>query len=413
MTALTLRYRLLLVHTAALVSILAAPQAVAQPLPVSPELPLVEASPSIPSQCPVLAGRDDGTAAVAWVRYVDGGASELDVRAADGNGGLGPVHAVHSAEGFPILEELVATAGGYALQWTATVDNRRPHLAVGLDPEAVPEDEVHDLGRGAVRVSPRPVGGFVAVWRSGGSGLNVQLLDAGGAPEGAVAKLRGRDVGWAGVVHRPGGDFIVHWTEVRPAAGDRPAADRGALAQRFDSFGRPLGSTFRLLSVDGPRSRLLQLRLAWSQEDTLAVAWSVEPAVGRRTGRDQLFVRTFDPSGRPRGPALLVADAPARDDLYLFAGGLAVDPDGGILVVVQTIDLFTSSTMRGLRLSSDGVPLDPPFDVTSEASAGHEFVTCATAAWTGGTWVVAWMAQDHPPNGTSYRSQIFFRRFAG
>lgn len=397
---------------AGLVAVLATPRVSAQPQPLAPELPLVDASPSIPSQCPSLAGRDDGGAAVAWFRFLPEETAELNVRAVQGNGSLEPVHAVYEANGWPIIEELVATPAGYALQWIATVDKRRPHLALGLDPAAVPAFDVLDLGRAATRVSPRPVGGFVAAWRGGANALSVQLLDGAGAPEAGVVKLRARDVGSTDVVHRSGGDFIVYWTEVRPPAGDRPPIDRGVLAHRFDAAGRPLGSTFRLFSVEGLQSRLLQVRLAWSEEDTLAVAWSLEPVPGRRAGREQLFLRTFDPSGRPLGPPWLAADAPARDDLYLFAGGLAVDPSGEILLVVQAIDLFVSSTMHGLRLSSAGDPLGPPFEIASDASAGHGHVTCARAVWAGGTWVVAWTAQDHPPNGTSYTSRVFLRLFA-
>jgi hypothetical protein len=400
-------------------AVLAAGPSGAQPLPFGPEI-VVDGN---ATTCPAIAARDDGSFAVAWMTVPpDYERIGMAMRAGSLDGALGPKREV-AVEAYYDRDDtrIAATPEGYAVVWNVLLispNSYRPAFALLADRDGAPLAEPLFLGRPAIEISPRPVGGFVSHWITHKrTTLDVQLLDEGGVPSGAIAKLRVRGAYDAGTVHRSDGQFVVWWAELTPGTfGGAPAKDGGVLARRFDAAGRPLGKTFRLVPAGGDRRRLLGsvdgLRVAIAENGTLAAAWVQEPSNGR-VGRWTLSVRAFDAAGLPLGPARQVAEADPRIHAAIFPIGLAVDAEGRALLAWMNHDGSGNASSELLAFGPGGGAAEgESFPLSPVEAPALSRVWCAAPVAVDDVWLVAWRADVYPTGSGFPSSRIVLRQFA-
>ncbi|HET9767713.1 MAG TPA: hypothetical protein VFS60_12740, partial [Thermoanaerobaculia bacterium] len=106
---------------------LTAAGAAGKPLPLGPEISI-----SHPGYCPGLAGRTDGTFAVAWPGFLPPDRITMSVRGGRLGGSLGSASVVAvEAAGLTGDTEAAATAAGYTVVWQAVREDRSsPHFAL-------------------------------------------------------------------------------------------------------------------------------------------------------------------------------------------------------------------------------------------------------------------------------------------
>jgi len=353
--------------------------------------------------CPALGAHDGGGFGVGWTR-IHGGGSAVLLRTADGAASLGALRTLDSINNSvdAAIEGLAATANGYEAMWQKpTAPTRYPHFVQQLDDGGSPHGPPAVLARHNVQMSPRPVGGIVAVWTVNKS-LNVQRLAADGTALGPPVKLKTSALG-AAVLHRPSGEFVVLW---RVAV--RGNGDGGYLAQRFSAQGQAVGRPIR---VAPPIARGFTYAIgALGADGTLAVVSSVSLDYNRI---EQVTLRIFDAAGHAVGgpvPITTHADATIAE---ARPQAVALDGSGRALVIWAWSESLYEPHARARLYARDGAPIGDFFDPASDASRDDfPLFYCGAAAWDGSNWVVTWSGFTSPLDENS-NSQIWVRRFAG
>jgi hypothetical protein len=382
--------------------------AAAEPVPLGPETVLGSRL-GWDLLCPVLAGHDDGSFAVAWDRVDETDQTELVVRTADAGGVVDPEHVVAARRPrFQIDRMRLAADGeGYTVLWKHYDDivdgARRAFFASERDADGASLGAPIDLGRPATDVTPRPEGGFVAAW-SAKKAVNVQLLDAEGDAERPPVKTSTARPFVPQVVHGDDGRFVVFWRQ-RGSSGD------SLVARRFDAFGRPQGPTLKLVPPPAGFRFLSNYRLALGVDGTLAVAYSLEPGTGPPHVSELLLLRTFDASGQPLQPPIVVEQTGVPRQNALAPNSVTVDAAGNTLLLWTRLgNVSDPSATSHAAVLPRGALVVEPFDLASPASAGFDDVGCALGTLAGDSWVIAWAAAGRPA-GSLFEFRLFVRRF--
>ena len=119
------------------------------------------------------------------------------------------------------------------------------------------------------------------------------------------------------------GSFVAVWTQLSPTPGGSDAVVR-----RFGPDGRPRGVEFPV--ANQARGHQGGPQIAIGANGSFVVAWLVAEEAN---GPLRLYARRFDRDGRPRGGPFPVTDRPALGRGGVFAPGVAIAPDGRILVL--------------------------------------------------------------------------------
>jgi len=379
----------------------------AQLTPLGPEVGL---DPSADADfCPVLAAHADGTAAVGWTRLHGRGSAVL-LRTVDADGSLGPLRTLDasSSSSQAEIEGVSALAAGYEAVWhKPTPPNHYPHFVQQLDASGGPAGTPAVLARHFVQMSPRPVGGIIAVWTSNKL-LNVQRLGSNGAALGAPVRVR-TTAFYPQVVHRASGEFVVVWRTAGSSHGDW--VDGGYLAQRFSATGAATGKPFRVVPPPGGAVAFQSATAALGADGTLAVVSSVELAASIED--EQVTLRVYDAGGHlVGGPVPITTHADAAI-AQTFPKAVAVDHTGRVLVVWSWEEDVEEPHARARLFARDGSPVGDFLDPVSEVSRGQSpSFFCAAAAWNGNEWLVAWSGWTSPIDDAEH-SQIWLRRFGG
>ncbi|HEY3570437.1 MAG TPA: hypothetical protein VGP73_21080 [Thermoanaerobaculia bacterium] len=349
--------------------------------------------------CPSVAGRANGSFAVAWVRLMDGlKSSRVLVRAGDRHGALFDAVELESIDAFAALDGIAGTAGGFEAIWYQEEAGRAPHILQELDVLGEPDASAVGLGRGGKAMSPRPAGGAVAFWTVG-TELEVQLIGGDGETLTAPVSIPAGSVTDAFAVHRPSGEFVMLWSSETPLS--RPFADYGYTAQRFDAAGRPQGKAFAVVPPAGTAGSSFAVA-GLGADGTLAVASEVEGD----DGDSNTQLRIFNAAGRLKaGPIeILVPEGKS------FPYTIAVDDRGRVLLVWAPRG--DPTRVRARLFSSRGEPQGDSFEIASPASSvTYPAIPCVVSAWADGQWVLAWNAAALPITQGPW--QIFVRRFSG
>jgi hypothetical protein len=250
-------------------------------------------------------------------------------------------------------------------------------------------------------------GGFVVVWRDGGtsgdgqdgsrSGVFGQRFDSTGNPLGGEFQVNTTTLGHqyaANVAADAAGNFVVTWTDE-----DLVFAGSDIVGQRYDSSGTALGAEF-VVAV-GRSSGVV----AQPGGDFVVAWWDLSGPGGSTTG--EVFARRYDSSGTAQGPQFQVntytVDRQRQPEVALDASGD---------VVIAWTSAQGDIGMFGRRFDSAGTPTTGEFRVASMEGVGG-FVG-GLAAGPSGTFVAAYTSPalsdgdgDHPLGGA-----VFARLFS-
>jgi subtilisin family serine protease len=305
------------------------------------------------------------------------------------------------------------------------------------------------------KVAVTPSGGFVAVWTGGSAGdahgVFLQRFSATGARIGAEQRVNATTTGaqgdaaitvdsasriavfWSsqnqdgsgqGVYGRIfnasgnplGGEFLVNSTtandQATPSAAFGPAGDLfvawqsngqdgdgwGVYGRRFDPLGAPLGAEFRINSATAQHQ--LQPVVSRDAEGRAFVAWT---SGGATPGSERdVYIRRYDSSGAPLGPAVRVNSTLAGDQ---SAPALAVQAGGSFLLAWQSQGQDGDSWgIYAQRFDAAGSAVDQELRVSTRAAGAQK--TPAASSDGSGKYAFSWDG-----SGPSDGSGIFFQRF--
>jgi hypothetical protein len=291
------------------------------------------------------------------------------------------------------VDAVTAGRQGFDVLWHTEQYEEKPtlffraHLNLRGRPEGKP---VRLGGTGTEWVWQVRGNGFMAGWSLPSKhGIVARRLTDSGQRTGPELRLNSRPVdhvAGVSVVGLADASFVAVWL------GSTPGSTRTAVlrARRFSPSGKPLGpdfdvNTIPLVGLDPG------LKVAAAPGGGFVVAWALSQGV---------YLRWFNASGTPLGPERM---ASASGDSDVFPESMAFDDTGNLLLLY--VDYYTLQ----LRLfDPQGTPQGPPVDVTSDDTEEPQEPWGGSLAWTGDSWLVAWVAAIFPYD----QSSIFVRRFA-
>jgi hypothetical protein len=372
----------------------------AQLVPLGPEDELYV---DVFSHPPAVAAQPDGSYVVAWddesFSQIYGTLPYLYVPA-----GEGPEDENYGSLQSPVVPDVDAvTAGrqGFDVIWHTRHDYPddppttifyRGHLDLRGKPVGKP---VRLGGTGTQWVWQVRGNGFMAGWSLPSKhGIAARRLTTAGqrtGPELRLNSLPVDPVGGVSVVGLADASFVAVWLGVTPGS---HAVLR---ARRFSPSGKPLGSDFDVNTLPlGGFSSYDGFKVAAAPGGGFAVAWLVN-----RT----LYLRWFNAAGTPLGPEVMAITSEGFDD----GGGpesMAFD-DTGNLVLLWNLG-YEELQLR--LFDPQGTPLGPLVYVNSDFD-GDFFKRShpwgGDLAWTGDSWLVAWVAGIFPYD----QNTIYVRRF--
>ena len=175
-------------------------------------------------------------------------------------------------------------------------------------------------------------GDLVVVWTSHQDGQSFgvfgQRFTSGGSPSGTEFQINSYTLNYQGepdVAADADGDFVVVWSTFPYQDG----SSVGAMGQRFDNTGAPVGTEF------AANVYTIGLQhypaVAMDADGDFAVTWTSE---GQDGSNDDQFVRRFDSSGSADGSELQVNTYTAG---VQFLASTASSPEGNLIVVWRSV----------------------------------------------------------------------------
>jgi hypothetical protein len=228
-------------------------------------------------------------------------------------------------------------------------------------------------------------------------GIAARRLTASGQWTGPEMRLNSRPVdhpAGVSVVGLADASFVAVWLGVLPGSPGTAVLR----ARRFSPSGKPLGSDFDvnalpLGSFDSSFLDLVSaLKVAAAPGGGFTVAWGISQGA---------YMRWFNASGIPLSSE---RRASAARDSLAYPEDMAFDGQGN-LVLLWSLDY------DGLQLrlfDPQGTPQGPPVDASSDDSEEPQRPWGGGLAWTGDSWLVAWVAAIFPYD----QGSVFVRRFA-
>jgi hypothetical protein len=119
------------------------------------------------------------------------------------------------------------------------------------------------------------------------------------------------------------GSFVAVWQTGSPRATD-------VLIRLFDAAGRARGPEFPVANQG--RGHQISPQIAMAGNGTFVVVWLVDVTPQSGQALYRLFARRFDRDGHPRGGPFPVTIEPTAEKGLQFGPGVAIAPDGRILV---------------------------------------------------------------------------------
>ena len=374
----------------------------AQPVPLGPEVRVDTLLGDQYPNAPVLAVQPGGDFEIAW-DYQGRIPLEIDSRhfAADGE----PTDASQvliASLGNSATIAATATPRGFDVLWVKTHGPFQTFYRNHLNLHGLPDPgkPVPLGGAGADWVWNVRGNGFMAGWvRTGVPGIAARRLTSSGQMTGPVLPLSSRplEVGPLDpviVFAVADGGFVAVWE-----GGVQGSAGRVVVrARRFSPAGKPLGPDFDINTFTaGTGPPPSDFTVAADPSGGFAVAWILS---------NTLYVRFFDASAKPLGPAV----AAGTLENALSPESMAFDRAGNLLVLCLVSDdsVPPQTNLQIQLLDPHGLPMGPPESVGSAASSHYPQPFQGSVAWAGDSWLITWAARD-PQNVTS---AIFVGRFA-
>jgi hypothetical protein len=244
-------------------------------------------------------------------------------------------------------------------------------------------------------------GNFVVVWLSSGQdgsndGIFGQRFDASGIRLGSEFQVNTYTTSIQyvpAVASDANGNFVVVWLSYA-----QDGSSFGVFGQRFNAFGSPQGSEFRVNSyTTGGQARA---DVAADADGNFVVVWDIAGQDGSSFG---VFGQRFNAFGSPQGSEFRVNSYTTSNQ---FVPAVASDANGNFVVVWLSDGQDGSSYgIFGQRFDASGAPQGSEFQVNSYTTNGQSVP--AVAADASGNFVVVW--QGSGQDGSNYG--IFGQRF--
>jgi len=373
------------------------PALAAQLVPLGPE---DEVYTDVFPNPPVVAAQPDGSYVIAWdddtYSRTDGSLIYRYIPPGEGTeGGNDSWRWLPSPTGVPAVDAVTAGRQGFDVTWhTVEYENEptlfyRAHLDLRGKPVGKP---VRLGGAGTEWVWQVRGNGYMAGWPLPGKhGIAARRLTASGQRTGPELRLNSRlidrpaDVSAVGLADA---GFVAVWLGIMPGSNGTAALR----ARRFSPAGKPLGPDFDVnttpLGVPDPAS-WPDFKVAAAPGGGFAVAWRLHQTI---------YLRWFNAAGIPLGPEV---KATTSENLEGGPESIAFDDTGSLLLLWGE----GYSDYRVRLFDPPGTPLGPSVAVNSDT---EEQPWGGSLAWTGDSWLVAWVGAIFPYD----QSQIFVRRFA-
>jgi hypothetical protein len=399
------RFVLLLLLIPAWLGAAGHPARAAQLVALAPEEELYA---DIFSNPPVVAAQLGGPYVITWdddtfannegiftYRYTPAGEDPAGIDSGTG------YHSISSPTGAPSVDSITAGREGFDVIWRAfEYEGPAFFYRIHLNLRGVREGKPVRLGNAFTEWAWQVKGnGFMAGWSLPSKhGIAARRLTASGQWIGPELSLNSRLVDHpadVSVVGLADASFVAVWFGVLPGS-PRTAVLR---ARRFSPSGKPLGPDFDVnsfpLGLFDPSSGFGGLKVAAAPGGGFVVAWGLSQGA---------YLRWFNASGTPLGPE---RRASAEEDFFAFPEDMAFDDLGNLV-------LLWNQGYDGLQLrlfDPQGTPQGPAVDVNSDFYEDPEKPTMPWGgglAWTGDSWLVAWVAAIFPYD----QGAIYVRRFA-
>jgi hypothetical protein len=351
------------------------------------------------ANAPSVAAQPDGPYVIAWdddtFSYIDGSFS-YRYTPAGADIATGVYDSIYSPTGLPSVDAVTAGRQGFDVFWHTVQYEDEPTLFyrahLNLRGRRVGKPVLLG-GAGTEWVWQVRGNGIMAGWSLPGKhGIAARRLTASGQRTGPELRLNSRPVdhlAGVSVVGLADAGFVAVWL------GSAPGSTRTAVlrARRFSPSGKPLGpdfdvNTIPLGGLDTSSDFGPGLKVAAAPGGGFVVAWALS---------DRVYLRWFKASGTPLGPERM---ASASGD-SAFPESMAFDDTGNLLLLFRQ-GYFA---LQLQLFDSQGTPQRPPVNVTSDDTTEPRG---GSAAWTGDSWLVAWVAAIFPYD----QSAIYVRRFA-
>lgn len=377
----------------------------AQLVPLGPEEELYA---DIFSNPPAVAAQPDGSYVVAWdddsLSTIDGTLPYLYVPAGEGpeDEGYG---SLQSPTGVPDVDAVTAGRQGFDVIWhTRQYGDEdgptlfyRGHLDLRGKPVGKP---VRLGGAGTEWIWQVRGNGYMAGWSLPSKhGIAARRLTTSGQRTGPELRLNSLPVDHpvgVSVVGLADASFVAVWLGVMPGSSGTAVLR----ARRFSPSGKPLGPDFDVNTLPLgvlDSSYWPAFKVAAAPGGGFAVAWLVHQAI---------HLRWFNAAGTPLGPEVAAITSESFDD----GGGpqsMAFDDTGNLVLLWE----LGYDLLQARLFDPQGKPLGPPVDVNSDFNEdpwGRSMPLGGDLAWTGDSWLVAWLAAIFPYD----QSTIYVRRFA-
>jgi hypothetical protein len=262
------------------------------------------------------------------------------------------------------------------------------------------------------RVAMRSTGEFVVVWNAqyvaydGGDAyptgyrfahVRGQRYDDEGTPQGGEFNVAGDASSlinrYPAVAMDDGGRFVVVWDTNEYSYGGQ------IHGRRYDGDGSPLGSRFRISTLDYPGGYSDESPdVAMEPGGEFVVAWKAYPQ-GYCQTTYSILTRRYDGAGNPLGGEVAVGTDVCENGYFEVFPRLARTGGGGFVVVWASSSLDAEVETDGdatdivaRRVGAGGSPIGDVFRVNT-TTAGHQ--RCAAVAGAGdGSFVVTWTQVD-------------------
>ena len=258
-------------------------------------------------------------------------------------------------------------------------------------------------GQYSARVSMDALGNFVVVWASygpdgDGAGIQGQRFDAEGTALGAEFQVNSYTSGnqnLPDVATDPVGNFVVVWQSA--GSGGSDTSSTGILGQRFDADGNPLGGEFQVNSFTTDSQRAPAV--ATDPQGDFVVVWQSLGSYGSDTEFESIQGQRFSANGTVMGGEFQVNSY--TTDIQ-GSPAVATDVDGGFVVTWDSYGSYGSDTefesIQGQRFDGSGDLIGGQFQINTHTTGWQMYPAVAVGANDG--FVVVWTSDEQDGSST-------------
>jgi hypothetical protein len=223
-------------------------------------------------------------------------------------------------------------------------------------------------------------GNFVIAWtdyRNGIADIYAQRFDTSGTPLDSSFKVNDD----AGTFYQSNpavamdgyGRFVITWMDFR---GD----DWDIYAQRYDYDGNPQGSNFKVNDDVGTFTHYYPA-VAMDDNANFVITWMDD-----RNGNNDIYAQRYNPQGSPSGSNFMVNDDVGTYQQYYPV----VAKDGSGNFVIAWADYRSGADIYAQRYSSNGTPAGSNFKVNDDAGSSAQYYP-AVIKDNSNNFVITWM----------------------